>query len=124
MVAQPIADDRRRCRDEIESLIELVAEHPFDVALHRRLREAAFQHKAAGGPPLGLFERLRRRQKGPLQRLLHAERLWSFNPVSLEHLDRVLRAVDLLASERPSDADPEPLRNWLKRIERALRPTA
>jgi hypothetical protein len=113
-------DDRRRLRQEVESLVERLSVNPVDLALHKQLRETALRHKAAGGRDVGTLERLRRAPKDPLLRLLHVERLWAFDPGNSERMVWVAQALDAYASEAP-DVDVEPVRLWLTRLFRAMR---
>jgi hypothetical protein len=114
-------DDRGQLRQQINSLLERVAASPTDVAVHEQLRTAALRHTVAGSRPLGLLATLRPVPRDPLRRLLHFERLAAFDPGNVGRLVQVWQAVELLASSRPH-ADFEPVRRWITRIIRALRP--
>ena len=120
MQAQTTIDDPRQLRRQIESLVERLGAAPLDLELHLQLRETALRHKAAGGRDVGLLERLRPEPKDPLRRLLHVERLWSFDPGSLERCVRVARALEAYAVKTP-DLDVEPVRRWLNRLFKAMR---
>jgi hypothetical protein len=123
MPPQTTIDDPRSLRQEIESLVDRLGTNPIDLALHKQVRETALRHKAAGGRDVGTLERLRRAPKDPLRRLLHFERLWSFDPGNAERLVWVAQALEAYASECP-DLDVEPVRLWLKRLFRPMRPGA
>jgi hypothetical protein len=123
MLPKTTIDHRRQLRQDIEALVERLSTNPIDLALHKQLRETALRHKAAGGRDVGTLERLRRPPKDPLRRLLHVERLWSFDPGNTERLVWVAQALEAYASETP-DLDVEPVRLWLKRLFRAMRPGA
>lgn len=109
MPPQTTIDDPRHLRQEIELLVERLSTNPVDLALHEQLRETALRHKAAGGRDVGTLERLRPAPKDPLRRLLHVERLWSFDPGNTERLGWVAQALEAYASEK-ADLDVEPVR--------------
>jgi hypothetical protein len=113
-------DDPRQLRRQIESLVERLGVRPLDLELHQQLRETALRHKVAGGRDVGLLERMRRVPRDPLRRLLHVERLWSFDPGNTERFVRVVQAFEAHAVKTP-DLDVEPVRRWLNRLFEAMR---
>ena len=100
--------------ERIELLLDELAKTPTDLTLHQQLRDAALRHKAAGGPDLGIFQRLKR-PRDPLQRLIQAQRVWSFDPGNSDRAVTVLQAVDKYAQSIP-DTNIEPLQQWLAKI--------
>src|SRR5690349_6573895 len=104
---------------KIDSLVAAVAAQPADLESHRALREAALLYKAAGGRALGMFSSSRIPSRDPLQRLLHAERRWAFDPGSSDAFVAVLQAAHACASARP-ETDFGPVLNWLGRLVRAM----
>lgn len=106
---------RDELREEIEALVGRLAESADNLDLHRQLRETAIRHKAAGGLGLGIVPRLRRLPRDTLQRLVHFERLWSFDPMNTDRMLQVYGAIEAHAVSRP-DLDFEPARRWLAQI--------
>ena len=100
---------------EIELGLQRMAAAPDDVSLHQQLRVTALRYKAEGGRAAGLFEQVKLAPRDPLQRLLHAERLWSLDAGNLSLVTKVLAA--LAAVERSEvDRDFTAVRCWLYSI--------
>jgi hypothetical protein len=102
-------------REQIELVLAEITKAPADLSLYQKLRDAALQHKAAGGRDLGLIARIKIAPKDPLQRLIHTQRLWSFNPGSSDRAVTVLQALENHAQSAPN-TDIEPIRRWLVKI--------
>ena len=101
-------------REQIKQLLDQLAKNPANLLLHQRLRQAALQHKAAGGPDLGILAKLKC-PRDPLQRLLHAQRLWCFDPGNVDRVLQLVRALESYSNSFP-DANIEPIRLWLTEL--------
>jgi len=100
---------------EIELGLQRIALAPDDVTLHKQLRTTALRYKAAGGRAAGVLERMKLPSSNALQRLLHAERIWSFDPANSDLVTKVLAA--LAGLERAEQArDFIAVRRWLYTI--------
>lgn len=99
----------------IELGLQRIATAPDDVALHQQLRVTGLRYKAEGGPAAGLLERLNLTSREPLQRLLHAERIWSMDPGNLSLIPEVLAALSGLERTKP-DRDFSAVRRWVSSI--------
>jgi hypothetical protein len=95
--------------------LERLAKAPADLGVHEKLRVAALRHKAAGGRSLGFFQAHEALPKDSLKRLLHIERLWAFEPGSIDYMLRLQQAVNAHAVSS-SDLDFDPMRRWLGEI--------
>jgi hypothetical protein len=98
----------------IHELLGRLVDDPRNLHLHRELRDAALRRASAGGRPLGLFTRDLRAPRDPLRRLVHVERLWSFDPGNMNWLHEVVCAVEACAAANANE-NFDPVRRWLRR---------
>ena len=100
---------------EIELGLQRIAAAPDDVALHQQLRVTALRYKAKGGRAAGLFAQMKLPSRDPLQRLLHAERVWSLDAGNLDLTTKVLAAMAALERSE-TGRDFSAVRRWLYSI--------
>ena len=69
-----------------------LAKDPDEVEAHKKLRDAAFRRKAAGGKAMGFMEKMKLRSgKDAKDAMLVAERLLAHEPGGIEHMMGVFR---------------------------------
>ncbi len=79
----------------IECYLQGLRHNPDNLAEHEALRDVALKRKVKGGKPAGLKDRLNKMGSDPIAKLLHAEKLWSMDPLNLSlMLDTMGAAVD------------------------------
>ena len=68
---------------------------PDNVEIHRELRDVSLRRKAAGGGPVGMFNRLKLRDRARAgddkTRMLVAEHVWAYDPDDFRSRDEMLR---------------------------------
>jgi len=99
---------------DMKQLLHQLSKDPTDLKLHQQLRKTAWRYKSWGGSGLGIF-RFLSRPKNPLQRFIHALRVWSYEPDNSDAAFRVLLAMEQYAQAAPQ-TNVEPLRQWLSPI--------
>jgi hypothetical protein len=100
---------------EIELGLQRIAAAPDEVALHQELHVAALRYKAEGGRAAGVLEQMKVPSGDPLQRLLHAERIWSLDVNNLGLLTKVLAALAAVEGSE-TGRDFSAVRRWLYSI--------
>lgn len=85
----------------IECYIHGLEHEPDNMAQHEALHEVAKRRKVAGGKPMPWHKAMAKGGKDPVQRLLHAERLWAMNPLDVNLMVAVMdRAVEANDAEQ------------------------
>ena len=68
---------------------------PENVEVHGELRDVSLRRKAAGGGPMGMFERMklqgRARAGDDKTRMLVAEHVWAYDPDDGQSIEKMLR---------------------------------
>jgi len=79
----------------IECFLQGLRHEPDNLAEHEALRDVALKRKVKGGKPAGFKDRLNKMGSDPISKMLHAEKLWSMDPLNLGlMLDMMGAAVD------------------------------
>jgi tetratricopeptide (TPR) repeat protein len=93
--------DARNYDYAIELYINGLRHEPDSMTAHEALRDVALRRKVNGGRPAGFREKnLSFGRKDPIEKFLHAEMLWSKDPLSLQvMMDVMARAVEVHESE-------------------------
>jgi len=103
--AEAVAD-ARNYDYAIQCYIDGLRHEPDNLAKHEALRDVALRRKVSGGKPAGLKEKLTGGGSGPIDKMLHAERLWSMDPLNAKHArDMMKHAVDADADENLNMAE-------------------
>ena len=118
MHRQTIVDYEPEPRAVVEGLLHQLSRNPSDLALYKKLYEAALYYKAGGGPPLGLRARVKKLPTAPNARLLHYLKLWAFDIGNSARVIHVYQAVGVCDTP---DGAFEPVATWLKRMIRRMR---
>ena len=66
----------------IQLYLDGLSHDPDNMNKHEALREVALRRKVAGGKPAKMFDRWKGRGKDKVEKALHAEYLWSKNPLN------------------------------------------
>ena len=91
--------DTRHDDYAIELFINGLRHDPGNVNIHEELREVALKRKVRGGKPAGFKEKMGG-GKNPVDKFLHAEKLWSKEPLNIDRMLEVMRlAVDVSKGE-------------------------
>ncbi|MFP4143797.1 MAG: hypothetical protein ACOCTI_02550 [Phycisphaeraceae bacterium] len=69
----------------IECYVSGLRHDPDNIDRHEALREVSLRRKVAGGKPAGLGEKFKSGGPTPLDKMLHAEKLWSKDPLNARH---------------------------------------
>jgi len=88
--AQTVAD-ARNYDYAIECYVNGLTHDPDNLAKHEALRDVAIRRKATGGKAAPLKERLFASGKSQLEKMLHAEKLWSMEPLNVKHMLTVMK---------------------------------
>ena len=109
--------DPTQFHQQVKLLLDHITESPADLSLYKQLRDTSLRYKAAGGCDLGVIEKLKLKMpaKDPLQRLVDALRLWSFDPGNTDHAVSVLQALENYSHQFP-EANIASTRRWLVQI--------
>jgi Flp pilus assembly protein TadD len=82
--AETVAD-ARNYDYAIELYISGLKIDPDNLPKHEALHEVAKRRKVAGGKPAGFMEKLKSGGSSPLEKMLHAEKLWSMDMLNGSH---------------------------------------
>jgi tetratricopeptide (TPR) repeat protein len=100
--AQAVAD-ARNYEYAIECYINGLRHEPDNLSAHEGLRDVALRRKVGGGKPAGLSEMFTA-SRDPVEKMLHAEKLWAKEPLSLARMiEAMSRMVDVY--EKVPDLD-------------------
>src|SRR6478609_7276395 len=102
----------------IELGLQRIATAPDDVVLHQQLRVTALRYQAEGGRATSLLEQIELPSRDPLQRLIHAERVWSLDAGNLNLITKVLATLTALELSE-TGRDFSAVRRWLYGIQSA-----
>ncbi|MEX0886577.1 MAG: hypothetical protein WD009_09075 [Phycisphaeraceae bacterium] len=99
--AEAVAD-ARNYDYAIECYVNGLKHDPGNMDKHEALRDVALRRKVAGGKPAGFGERFKGGGSTAVDKMLHAERLWSKDPLNQKLMRDVMKhAVDA------DEAEPE-----------------
>ena len=97
--AQTVAE-ARNYDYSIECYINGLRHAPDKMDRHEALHEVAKRRKVTGGKPAGMLESMKSGGPTPVDRMLHAERLWAMDPMNIKLMRDVMRhAADVNAKE-------------------------
>lgn len=96
----------------IECYINGLRHDPDNMAKHESLRDVSLRRKVSGGKPAGLGEKLKSGGNTPVDKMLHAEKLWAMDPLNIKHMRDVMRyAVE--ADEQEPDLHMGEVAFWV-----------
>jgi len=75
----------------IELYINGLKHEPDNLGKHEALRDVALRRKVKGGKPAGFRESMKSGGSTPLDKMLHAEKLFSFDPLNVKHARDVMK---------------------------------
>lgn len=109
--AQTVAD-ARNYDYAIECYVNGLRHDPDNINKHEALREVSLKRKVGGGKPPGMGERFKSGGPTSIDRMLHAERLWSMDPVNVKFMRDVMKhAVD--ADQQNDDLNLAEVAYWV-----------
>ncbi|MEE9211988.1 MAG: hypothetical protein V3U29_04980 [Phycisphaeraceae bacterium] len=89
--------DSRQYDYAIECYVNGLRFDPDNMEQHEALYEVAKRRKVGGGKPPGIKDKLSTGGKDPINKLMHAEKLWAMDPINVQAM--------LNAMERAAEAD-------------------
>ena len=96
----------------IECYVNGLRHDPDNMAKHEALRDVSLRRKVAGGKPAGFAEKLKSGGSDPIDKMLHAEKLWAMDPLNIKHMRDVMRhAVE--ADEQEHDLHMGEVAFWV-----------
>ena len=88
--AETVAD-ARNYDYAIECYVNGLKHDPDNVNKHESLYEVAKRRKVGGGKPAGMGERFKGGGSTPIDRMLHAEKVWAMDPLNVDHMIATMR---------------------------------
>lgn len=88
--AQTVAE-ARNYDYSIECYINGLKHSPDRMASHEALHEVGKRRKVTGGKPAGMIESMKSGGSHPIDRMLHAERLWAMDPMNIKLMRDVMK---------------------------------
>lgn len=88
--AEAVAD-ARNYDYAIECYVNGLKHDPENLAAHQALRDVALRRKVGGGKPAGMGEKLKSGGSSPIDKMLHAEMLWSKDPLNARQMRDVMK---------------------------------
>ena len=88
--AESVAD-ARNYDYAIECYVNGLKHDPDNLAMHEALHEVAKRRKVSGGKAAGFMESMKSGGSTPLEKLLHAERLWAMDPMNARLMRDVMK---------------------------------
>ena len=84
----------------VECYINGLRHDPDNLARHEELREVAKKRKVGGGKPAKMAEKLKTGGSFPIDKMLHAEKLWSLDPLNVAVAIKTMEhAVDAMVAD-------------------------
>ncbi len=77
----------------IECYLQGLRHDPDNMAEHEALRDVSLKRKVKGGKPGGLKDRMNKIGSDPIGKMLHAEKLWSMDPLNCKLMRDVMNAA-------------------------------
>ena len=96
--------DTRQYDYAIECYINGLRLDPGNRAIHEELREVALKRKVASGKPARLTERFKSPGSQPVDKMLHAEKLWSKDPLNLSLMLQTMKLAVTADQAEPDSA--------------------
>ncbi len=100
----------------IECYINGLRHDPGNLEQHEALYEVAKRRKVAGGKPAGLAEKMKKLGPSPIDRMLHAEKLWAMNPLDESLAGEAFRAAVEAFEETEEDLGLGDVAFWIGEI--------
>jgi tetratricopeptide (TPR) repeat protein len=96
----------------IECFVNGLKHDPDNLPEHEALYDTALKRKVGGGKPAGLTAKMTGGGKTPVERMLHAERLWAMDPLNVT---QIIAAMEKLveANEAEPDIHMGPVGTWM-----------
>lgn len=113
--------DSRQYDYSIECYINGLRHEPDNMRRHEELKEVALKRKVGGGKPAGFGEKIKSGGKDPVDKMLHAERLWAMDPTNMSLMITVMeKAVD--ANEHEDEINLGEVAYWFgdQALEKAI----
>ncbi len=98
--AETIAD-ARNYDYAVELYVNGLKHDPDNMAMHEALHEVAKRRKVGGGKPAGLIESMKSGGSTSMDKMLHAERLWSMDPMNPRLMRDVMKHAVAADGEHP-----------------------
>lgn len=89
---------------------------PGNMDQHEALYEVAKRRKVSGGKPAGLGEKMKKLGNSPVDKMLHAEKLWALNPLDEGHAGDTFKAAVEAFEEIEEDLGLGDVAFWIGEI--------